>query len=162
MTALKKTVRTRRGVEPAGRPARREVERGRGARTNSSRTFAHCRYPRSRYARKHLRGRLPPRDSGGVNANLRVFSHLLIAGLDDTKFSGELHWYRPARTYPSDSEARPVGSDERCREGYRAHLGSRRGVRFHPRMHGRSQRQRANESGRRTRARRGAGRRPPL
>ena len=41
MTASKKkTVRTRRGVEPAGRPARREVERGRGARTNSSRTFA--------------------------------------------------------------------------------------------------------------------------
>ena len=37
MTALKKkTVRTRRGVEPAGRPARREVERGRRARTNSS------------------------------------------------------------------------------------------------------------------------------
>ena len=32
MTASKKkTVRTRRGVEPAGRPARREVERGRGA-----------------------------------------------------------------------------------------------------------------------------------
>ena len=31
MTALKKTVRTRRGVEPAGRPARREVERGRRA-----------------------------------------------------------------------------------------------------------------------------------
>ena len=31
MTALKRTVRTRRGVEPAGRPARREVERGRGA-----------------------------------------------------------------------------------------------------------------------------------
>ena len=28
MTALKKTVRTRRGVEPAGRPARREVELG--------------------------------------------------------------------------------------------------------------------------------------
>ena len=41
MTASKKTVRTRRGVEPAGRPARREVERGRRARTNSSRTFAH-------------------------------------------------------------------------------------------------------------------------
>ena len=40
MTALKKTVRTRRGVEPTGRPARREVERGRRARTNSSRTFA--------------------------------------------------------------------------------------------------------------------------
>ena len=39
-TALKRTVRTRRGVEPAGRPARREVERGRRARTNSSRTFA--------------------------------------------------------------------------------------------------------------------------
>ena len=36
MTASKKTVRTRRGVEPAGRPARREVERGRRARTNSS------------------------------------------------------------------------------------------------------------------------------
>ena len=36
MTASKKTVRTRRGVEPAGRPARREVGRGRGARTNSS------------------------------------------------------------------------------------------------------------------------------
>ena len=36
MTASKRTVRTRRGVEPAGRPARREVERGRGARTNSS------------------------------------------------------------------------------------------------------------------------------
>ena len=28
MTALKRTVRTRRGVEPAGRPARREVELG--------------------------------------------------------------------------------------------------------------------------------------
>ena len=41
MTApKKKTVRTRRGVEPTGRPARREVERGRRARTNSSRTFA--------------------------------------------------------------------------------------------------------------------------
>ena len=40
MTALKKAVRTRRGVEPTGRPARREVERGRRARTNSSRTFA--------------------------------------------------------------------------------------------------------------------------
>ena len=40
MTASKKTVRTRRGVEPTGRPARREVERGRRARTNSSRTFA--------------------------------------------------------------------------------------------------------------------------
>ena len=36
MTASKKTVRTRRGVEPAGRPARREVGRGRRARTNSS------------------------------------------------------------------------------------------------------------------------------
>ena len=31
MTALKKTVRTRRGVEPTGRPARREVELGRRA-----------------------------------------------------------------------------------------------------------------------------------
>ena len=31
MTALKKTVRTRRGVEPTGRPARREVEQGRRA-----------------------------------------------------------------------------------------------------------------------------------
>ena len=31
MTASKKTVRTRRGVEPTGRPARREVERGRRA-----------------------------------------------------------------------------------------------------------------------------------
>ena len=52
MTALKKTVRTRRGVEPAGRPARREVERGRGARTNSSRTFAQrAGRPRSRAAR---------------------------------------------------------------------------------------------------------------
>ena len=41
MTASKKkTVWTRRGVEPAGRPARRETERGRRARTNSSRTFA--------------------------------------------------------------------------------------------------------------------------
>ena len=40
MTASKKkTVRTRRGVEPTGRPARREAERGRRARTNSSRTF---------------------------------------------------------------------------------------------------------------------------
>ena len=36
MTASKKAVRTRRGVEPTGRPARREVERGRRARTNSS------------------------------------------------------------------------------------------------------------------------------
>ena len=52
MTALKRTVRTRRGVEPAGRPARREVERGRRARTNSSRTFAQrAGRPRSRAAR---------------------------------------------------------------------------------------------------------------
>ena len=52
MTALKKTVRTRRGVEPTGRPARREVERGRRARTNSSRTFAQrAGRPRSRAAR---------------------------------------------------------------------------------------------------------------
>ena len=52
MTALKKAVRTRRGVEPAGRPARREVERGRRARTNSSRTFAQrAGRPRSRAAR---------------------------------------------------------------------------------------------------------------
>ena len=53
MTASKKkTVRTRRGVEPAGRPARREVERGRRARTNSSRTFAQrAGRPRSRAAR---------------------------------------------------------------------------------------------------------------
>ena len=34
MTALKKTVRTRRGVEPAGRPTRREVERGLQQSTN--------------------------------------------------------------------------------------------------------------------------------
>ena len=39
MTALKRTVRTRRGVEPAGRPARREVERGRGASSSSSASF---------------------------------------------------------------------------------------------------------------------------
>ena len=52
MTALKKAVRTRRGVEPTGRPARREVERGRRARTNSSRTFAQrAGRPRSRAAR---------------------------------------------------------------------------------------------------------------
>ena len=52
MTASKKAVRTRRGVEPAGRPARREVERGRRARTNSSRTFAQrAGRPRSRAAR---------------------------------------------------------------------------------------------------------------
>ena len=52
MTALKKAVRTRRGVEPAGRPARRVVERGRSARTNSSRTFAQrAGRPRSRAAR---------------------------------------------------------------------------------------------------------------
>ena len=77
------------------------------------------------HARKHLRGRRPPRDSGGVDADLKVSSRLSIAGLDDTKFSGELHWYTPARTYPSDSEARPDGSDKRCREGSRAHLKSR-------------------------------------
>ena len=46
---------------------------------------------------------------GGVDGNLKICSRLLIAGLDDIKFSGELHWYTPARTYPSDSEARPVG-----------------------------------------------------
>ena len=53
MTASKKkAVRTRRGVEPTGRPARREVERGRRARTNSSRTFAQrAGRPRSRAAR---------------------------------------------------------------------------------------------------------------
>ena len=39
MTALKRTVRTRRGVEPTGRPARREVELGK-RQTSSSRTFA--------------------------------------------------------------------------------------------------------------------------
>ena len=83
------------------------------------------------HARKHLRGRRPPRNSGGVDANPKIFSRLLIAGLDDIKFSGELHRYTPARTYPSDSEARPVGSDERCREGYRAHLKSRSGARNH-------------------------------
>ena len=32
MTASKKTVRTRRGVEPTGRPARREVELGKESR----------------------------------------------------------------------------------------------------------------------------------
>ena len=49
---MKKTVRTRRGVEPTGRPARREVQRGRRARTNSSRTFAQrAGRPRSRAAR---------------------------------------------------------------------------------------------------------------
>ena len=80
------------------------------------------------HARKHLRERRPPRDSGGVDASPKVFSRLLIAGLDDIKFSGEMHWYTPARTYPSDSEARPVGSNERCREGYRAHLKSKRGA----------------------------------
>ena len=42
MTALKKAVRTRRGVEPAGRPARREVERGRRARTNSCSAPGEC------------------------------------------------------------------------------------------------------------------------
>ena len=53
MTASKKTVRTRRGVEPTGRPAPTcEVERGRRARTNSSRTFAQrAGRPRSRAAR---------------------------------------------------------------------------------------------------------------
>ena len=52
MTALKKTVRTRRGVEPTGRPARREVGRGRRARTNSPRSFAQrAGRPRSRAAR---------------------------------------------------------------------------------------------------------------
>ena len=84
---------------------------------------------------KHLRGRRPPRDSGGVDANPKVFSRLLIAGLVDTKFSGELHWYTPARTYPSDSEARPVGSDKRCREGSRAHLKPRSGPRLDRRSH---------------------------
>ena len=87
------------------------------------------------HARKHLRGRRPPRDSGGVDANLKVCSRLRIALLDNMKFSGELRWYTPARTYPSDSEARPVGSDERCREGYRAHLKSRSGARNHRRSH---------------------------
>ena len=53
MTALKKTVRTRKGVEPAGRPARREVERGRGA-TNE---LVHGRV-RSRAGR---RGEIPGR-----------------------------------------------------------------------------------------------------
>ena len=36
-------------------------------------------------------------------------STLFIVGLYDIKLSGELHRYTPARTYPSDSEARPVG-----------------------------------------------------
>ena len=87
------------------------------------------------HARKHLRGRRPPRDSGGVDADLKVSSLLVIAVLDDIKFSGELHRYTPARTYPSDSEARPVGSDKRSREGSRAHLKSRSSARNHRRSH---------------------------
>ena len=87
------------------------------------------------HARKHLRGRRPPRVLRDVGANPKVCSRLLIVVLDDIKFSGELHRYTPARTYPSDSEARPVGSDERCREGYRGHLKSRSGARVHRRSH---------------------------
>ena len=87
------------------------------------------------HARKHLRGRRPPRDSGGVDANPKVCSQFLIAGLDNIKFSGELHWYTPARTYPSDSEARPAGSDERCVEGYSTHLKSKAGARLDHRSH---------------------------
>ena len=52
MTALKKTVRTRRGVEPTGRPQALRSLRDRRARTNSSRTFAQrAGRPRSRAAR---------------------------------------------------------------------------------------------------------------
>ena len=80
------------------------------------------------HARKHLRGRRPPRDSGGVDANPKVFSRLLIAGLDDTNLSGELHRYTPARTYPSDSEARPAGSDKRCREGTKNRVEANNGL----------------------------------
>ena len=76
------------------------------------------------HARKHLRNRQDPRDSAGVGANAKVCSQMIIAGLDDMKFSGELHRYTPARTYPSDSEARPVGCDERCREGPKNRAGA--------------------------------------
>ena len=76
------------------------------------------------HARKHLRNRQAPRDSAGVGANAKVCSRMIIAGLDDMKFSGELHRYTPARTYPSDSEARPVGCDERCREGPKNRAGA--------------------------------------
>ena len=83
------------------------------------------------HARKHLRGRRPPRDSGGVDATPKALPAITIAGPIATRFLGELHRNTPARTYPSDSEARPVGSDKRCREGYRAHLESRSGARVH-------------------------------
>ena len=87
------------------------------------------------HARKHLRGRRPPRVLRDAGADPKVCSRLLIPGLDYTKFSGELHRYTPARTYPSDSEARPAGSDKRCREGSRAHLKSRSGARLDRRSH---------------------------
>ena len=49
---MKKTVGTRRGVEPLGRPQATGVERDRRARTNSPRTFAQrAGRPRSRAAR---------------------------------------------------------------------------------------------------------------
>ena len=65
---------------------------------------------------------------GGVDANLKICSRLLIAGLDDFKFSGELHRYTPARTYPSFVEARPAGSDKRCREGTKNRIEANNGL----------------------------------
>ena len=52
MTALKKTVGTSRGVAPAGRPARPEVERGRRARTNSSSVVLTCFYGLALYTKE--------------------------------------------------------------------------------------------------------------
>ena len=49
--------------------------------------------------------------AGGVDANLKICSRLLIAGLDDFKLSDGTHLR--GRTLV-DSEARPVGCDERC------------------------------------------------
>ena len=52
MTALKRTVRTRRGVEPAGRPARREVELGKKSTNELVQDVrAESGRPRSRAAR---------------------------------------------------------------------------------------------------------------
>ena len=58
-------------------------------------------------------GRLP-RNNGGIAANPKTSDRLFVVGLDDIKFSDGTHLR--GRTLV-DSEARPVGRDERRRRG---------------------------------------------
>ena len=105
MTASKKTVRTRRGVEPTGRPARREVERGRGARTNSSRLHGFC--PRGR-----TRGADAAQEGSGALGE-QVLAGYYFLGTPDTRRHGVPRRRRAARA--GDLELRVPGEEAPAR-----------------------------------------------